>query len=608
MTAPGRVRVLVDLGRSHVRAVLGDVEHVAGVGAGLGDGGGTDLAVAAVAGAVRAVRSRAGAETVDGGWQLAVAAPGVASARDLAEAAARDLATALHPPPSTVLLVSDSVAWQVGAFDGRDGAVVALGTGAVVVARHGRQVRRYDGLGLLLGDVGGGAWTGRAALQRAAVTTGRLHDAAVARYGPVGRWPEIVRRADVPAYLAQFAPDVVKLAAAGDADARAVLTLAARGIAGTLSQVAPGLPIALVGGFAEALTGRIHAALPGRTWVVPVGDVITGLGLLLDDPGPYAAEIIRLDAASAGRAGSAGSVGSAHETDALPTEGVAAGTHDLDLRPTPDLVARLVDGHAPAQRAARLAVPALARAADLAGAALRGTGRLVYVGAGTPGRIAVQDAAELTPTFGLHPDRAVVLLAGGADAAHRAVENAEDDTTAAVADVDRAAVGPHDVVIAVSASGRTPYVLAASERAHERGAAVVGVSSVPGSPLSVLADVAVDLPTGPEVLAGSTRLAAGTAQKIALNTLSTAALVRAGSTYGPWMVDVLATNEKLRRRAVRMVRDAAGVDEAAAAESLAAAEGSVPVALVMTLVGLDADAARQRLTETGSVRAAVTPR
>ena len=593
------VRVLVDLGRSHVRAVVDDVEYVAEPGAGIGDSSGSHAAVAVVADAVRAVLARTGGEARDGGWQLAVAAPGVAGAPDLAAAAATALGAAFDPAPSTVLLVSDSAAWQVGAFDGRDGAVVALGTGAVVVARDRGTVRRYDGLGLLLGDVGGGAWTGRAALQRAAVTTGPLHRAAVARYGPVGRWAAMAERTDVPAYVATFAPDVVRLASTGDSDAGAVLALAARGVEGTLSLVPEDLPVALTGGFANVLAGRLQAAMPGRTWVQPVGDVISGLRILLDHPGPFATEIVRVERDSLA------AVPTPHDTDTLPTEAVAPDTGDLDVRPTADLVARLVDGHAPAVRAARLAVPALARAADLAGAALTGSGRLVYVGAGTPGRLALQDAAELTPTFGLDPARAVVLLAGGAAAGERAVENAEDDTAGGAADVDAAGVGSEDVVIAVSASGRTPYVLAAAERAQERGAVVVGISSVPGSPLSTRADVAVDLLTGPEVLAGSTRLAAGTAQKIALNTLSTAALVRAGATYGPWMVDVLATNDKLRRRAVRIVRDAAGVDEQVAADSLAAADGSVPVALVMVLAGLDVGPARERLAVAGSVRGAL---
>ena len=199
----------------------------------------------------------------------------------------------------------------------------------------------------------------------------------------------------------------------------------------------------------------------------------------------------------------------------------------------------------------------------------------------------------------------LALLAGGAGAAGAAVENAEDDDAAGRADVEGLGVGAGDVVVGVAASGRTPYVLGALRAAGERGAATVAVVNATGSPAAALAGTAVELVTGPEVLAGSTRLAAGTAQKIALNTLTTAAMVRTGATYGPWMVGVRVTNAKLRRRAERIVRDAAGVDIARAREALVAAHDDVGTALVVLLGGLDGDSARERLAGAGSVRAAV---
>ncbi len=583
--------VLVDLGRSHVRVVCGDVDTRSDGGAGLSDHG-PAAAAALVASAVRpACPDLAGA-------RLAVGAPGVVTAPELAAEFAHALRSAL--PVAQVLVVSDSAAWQAGAFGGRDGAVVAVGTGAVTVARHDGRVRRLDGRGLLLGDVGGGAWIGLRALRLAARVTGSpLHEAAVARFGASGRWPDLLGHRDLAARLAAFAADVIALADGGDTGGGTVLDAAAEGLARTLDPLPAALAACLVGGLAPALDGRLRAASE-RTWVAAAGDAVDGLRALLDDAGPFAAEAVRLDAPKDG-----GGTTPPHDTDILPTERVADGTADLDTWPTARLVARLAAGHDTAVPAVLAAAAPLAAAADLVAGALADDGRLVYVGAGTPGRLAVQDAAELVPTFGLDPGRAVVLLAGGAQAGAQAIENAEDDSTAGARDVDVLAVGARDVVVGISASGRTPYVRAALARARELGAATVGISNVPGSPLGREADLAVDLATGPEVLAGSTRLAAGTAQKIALNTISTAALIRAGKTFGPFMVDVLATNDKLRRRSERIVRDAARVPDDVAVTALREADGSVPVALVALLAGVDPATARARLAERGSVRAAV---
>ncbi|SHH40822.1 N-acetylmuramic acid 6-phosphate etherase [Jatrophihabitans endophyticus] len=588
--------VLVDLGRSHTRVVVDPadggvaaqpVDVRSGRGAGLVDAAGAIGAARTAAAAVRA------AVALPERWRLAVCAPGVVTAPARAQEFADALAGAFDPAPSEVLVVSDSAAWQAGAFAGGDGAVVALGTGAVVVARDGATITRLDGRGLLLGDIGGGAWIGLQALRAATDADGPLRDAALARFGTPASWPGLLGEADLAARLAAFVPDVVATAAAGDARAHTVLDAAAAGVAATLAPLPEQLPTAVVGGLAAVLGPRLYAEAP-RTWQEPAGDAVAGLRTLLADLGPFAAEASH--GASAPRE---------HDTDGLPTEAVAADTADLDTWPTERLVARLAAGHRGATQAVVDAVGPLAHAADLAGAALAGTGRLVYVGAGTPGRLAVQDAAELTPTFALDPARAVVLLAGGSVAGAQAVEGAEDDTAAGARDVDAITAGPADVVVGVTASGRTPYVLAALRRARERGAATVGVCNVVGSPLAAVADVTAELLTGPEVIAGSTRLAAGTAQKIALNTLSSAAMVRAGATFGPWMVDMLASNDKLRRRAVRIVRDAAGVPDATANEALDAADRSVQVALVMLLADVDAAVARDRLAAAGSVRAAL---
>jgi N-acetylmuramic acid 6-phosphate etherase len=202
----------------------------------------------------------------------------------------------------------------------------------------------------------------------------------------------------------------------------------------------------------------------------------------------------------------------------------------------------------------------------------------------------------------------VALLAGGNRAAVAAVEGAEDDEVAGRSDLDGLEPGRHDVVVGITASGRTPYVLAALDHARARGAATVAIVNNPGSPAKSHADVLVELPTGGEVLAGSTRLKAGTSQKVALNVLSTSAMIRSGKTYGAWMVDVMASNEKLRRRARRILREATGVDDLTALQALDDCGWNTKTAMVSVLTGLDPDASRRRLEEAGGhVRQAVSP-
>jgi N-acetylmuramic acid 6-phosphate etherase len=294
------------------------------------------------------------------------------------------------------------------------------------------------------------------------------------------------------------------------------------------------------------------------------------------------------------------------DLDLLATEQARPGLDDLDRRPPGDLVDLLLAAEARVPAVMTAARDALVAAVALAERALGAGGRLVYVGAGTPGRIAAQDAAECPPTFGVAPDRVVALLAGGGRAAGAAVEGAEDDAGAGARDVSAIHPGADDVVVGVTASGRTPYVLGALDSACAAGTATVAVVNNPGSPAAARADVAVELPTGAEVVAGSTRLTAGTSQKVALNVISTGAMVRLGRTYGAWMVDVQTSNDKLRRRAARIVREVTGVDHATAAAALEAAGGVTRVALVALLAGVDVDEAAARLQAAdGRVREAV---
>jgi len=278
------------------------------------------------------------------------------------------------------------------------------------------------------------------------------------------------------------------------------------------------------------------------------------------------------------------------------TEARNPATRDLDLLPTVNLVELLVREQAAAAAAVLNAGPALARAVDAIARRLRAGGRLHYVGAGTSGRLAILDAAECPPTFGTAPDLVRAHIAGGEAALVRAVEGAEDD---AAAGARALSAGPEDAVVGISASGGARYVVAALEAARAAGALTVALTGVAGSALAGAAELSIVVDTGAEPLAGSTRLRAGTAQKVVLSALSTAVMVRLGRVHDNLMVDVVATNDKLRVRAERLVRTLTGVDQARARELLALAGGNVKVAVVIERQGVDAVEARARLERSG---------
>lgn len=259
---------------------------------------------------------------------------------------------------------------------------------------------------------------------------------------------------------------------------------------------------------------------------------------------------------------------------------VTDGAPQLDLLPAADLVDLLLRGHERALPAVRSTSEQLAAAAELLAAAVRAGGCLAFAGAGTSGRLAAAEAAELPGTFGLPASRCISLLAGAATADAAIDDSAEDDAAAGEADVCAAGLGPGDVLVAVAASGTTPYTLAAARTAQAAGARVVAVVTSTGSPLARLADVGVETETGPEVLRGSTRLAAGTAQKVALNTMTTAAMALAGRVHGNLMVDVVAANTKLRARAAGVVAEIAGCPLEAATAALAACGDDARAAVI----------------------------
>jgi N-acetylmuramic acid 6-phosphate etherase len=246
-------------------------------------------------------------------------------------------------------------------------------------------------------------------------------------------------------------------------------------------------------------------------------------------------------------------------------------------------------------------LPAIARAVDVIAGRLRDGGRLFYVGAGTSGRLGILDASECPPTYGTPPEMVQGVIAGGENAVFDAVEGVEDDEGAGAHDLEARALAPADAVVGIAASGRTPYVLGAVAYARRMGAATIGIANNEPSALLSAVDIAIPLVTGAEVIAGSTRMKAGTAQKLVLNMISTGTMIHLGKVYGNLMVDVQVKNEKLLQRARRIVGQVGACDDATAAVLLGQADNHVKVAIVMARRGVDAATARQLLAAAGGV-------
>jgi len=289
------------------------------------------------------------------------------------------------------------------------------------------------------------------------------------------------------------------------------------------------------------------------------------------------------------------------ELGELTTEAVDSSMDDLDLRPTLDLVMAMNRQDALVPAAIALVAPAIADAVDrIAERMLRG-GRLIYVGAGTSGRLGVLDASEVPPTFGVGSGRVIGVIAGGDGALTAAIEAAEDSADQGRAAVVTLGVGADDTVVGIAASGRTPFVIGALHQAAEAGTLTIALACNAGSAIGEIADIPIEVVVGPEFIAGSTRLKAGTAQKLVLNMLSTLTMVRLGKTYGNVMIDAQATNEKLHVRAQRTVMTVTGCDLAEATSALEQAGGSAKVATLMILAGIDANEAKRRLASHGGV-------
>ena len=285
--------------------------------------------------------------------------------------------------------------------------------------------------------------------------------------------------------------------------------------------------------------------------------------------------------------------------DKRRTEQRLAASKKLDRMTAPEIVRLMNREDRRVAAAVGRELPAIARAVDAIVAAMRAGGRLIYVGAGSSGRMAVLDAAECPPTFGISKKKMIALIAGGRRAVTGAVEGAEDSAANGARDLRRLKLGRRDVVVGIAASGTTPYVLGAMRYARERGATTIAVMANRDMPLARLAKIAIGVEVGAEVLTGSTRLKAGTSQKMVLNMLSTAVMVRLGHVYENLMIDAVMTNKKLQGRAVRILMEASGAEVSAAEDALRAAGHDMRVGLVMLKLGVEAGAARKKLKAAG---------
>ena len=281
----------------------------------------------------------------------------------------------------------------------------------------------------------------------------------------------------------------------------------------------------------------------------------------------------------------------------LRTEQVDAKFALLDVMTVPELLEVMNESDSEVPKAVAKVLPVIGSAIeDIVERMMQG-GRLIYMGAGTSGRLGVLDAAECGPTFSVSPDEVVAFIAGGSTALRQAVEGAEDDPVAGENDLKSVSITPQDVVVGIAASGRTPYVRGGLQYAKSLGALTVSLTCNPNSEISEGVNYAIEVDSGPELLAGSTRLKSGTAQKLVLNMISTVTMIRLGKTFGNLMVDLQITNAKLQDRALRIIENATGATRAEASAALETSGQSVKVAIVMILLGIDAEQARARLRD-----------
>ncbi len=297
------------------------------------------------------------------------------------------------------------------------------------------------------------------------------------------------------------------------------------------------------------------------------------------------------------------------ELGLLRTEQVDSKFHMLDVMTVSELLQAMNESDSEVPKAISLVLPKIEKAIEGVIDRMLQGGRLIYIGAGTSGRLGVLDAAECGPTFSVTSDQVVAFIAGGDNAIKNAAEGAEDKPELGVADLQSINVGQLDCVVGIAASGRTPYVMGAIEYAKNVGALTIALTSNPNSQLGKISNHALDIDSGPELLAGSTRLKSGTAQKLVLNMISTVSMVRLGKTFGNLMVDLQVSNEKLADRAIRIIQTATGSTKSEASEALKASGHEVKVAILMLLLNIESQVARDRLhASSNRIREALTDR
>jgi N-acetylmuramic acid 6-phosphate etherase len=515
-------------------------------------------------------------------------------------------------------IVTDAAAALMGGVGARSGIVLIAGTGTIAYGENevGEQARA-GGWGYLL-DHGSGYGLAHAALY-ALVRAADGRDLATSLTEKVR---EHLQLDDITALvnwlyapensvtkIATLAPIVLEAASEGDLIANDVAARAVEELASSVAAVARQLgvwerpfPIVLAGGlllgskfYRRVAAQAIRTQFPHARLMMPQADAATGAAML-------ALEIL-------GRSRPPVAVADDEEASAWASEQRNVLTEELDLHSAVEIAGLMHLEDNRAVTAVRSQLPAIANAIDAIADRMRQGGRLIYVGAGTSGRLGTLDASECPPTFGISSDLVVGVMAGGKDALVDAIEGAEDKWEMGRQDLADLNVGPLDSVIGIAASGRTPYVVGALEGAKERGALTGAIICNLPAPMADIADHVIAALVGPEALAGSTRLKAGTAQKLVLNMLSTGVMVRLGKTYGNLMVDVAQHNIKLQNRARRIVAQATRVDEAAASAAFDANDHNVKAAIVSVLLGCSPDEAKVYLDEAGGVvRTAVANR